>query len=101
MITKETATKIAWTHQQIEDSNKLISDMAEVLKNDEEKTEPALYNAFGEKKGLQLGVPSGKGSHRIFDVNAALSVKIIEEHIKSKEKRLEELMAIATIELKG
>lgn len=46
-----------------------------------------------------LGVPSGDNSHRLFDVNAALSIKIIENHIQEKKARLVELMAIAKIEL--
>lgn len=101
MITKETACKIWACHEEIEKSEKLIKDMAEVLQQDKEKTFPNLYNAFGERKGLQLGVPSGSNGHRIYDVNADLSVKIIEKHIEEKNKRLVELMAIAKIELRN
>lgn len=99
MITKETAAKIYFCHEQIENCKKLISDMAETLKIDSEKETPQLSNAFGEKAGLQLGVPSGMGSHRLFGVNAELAVKIIEKHIEEKTIRLNELMAIAKIEL--
>lgn len=99
MITKETAVKIWSAHEEIEKSEKLISDMSESLKNDREKKTPTLSNAFGERVGLQLGVPSGDNGHRIFNVNPELSVLIIENHIKEKKKRLEELMAIAKIEL--
>ena len=84
---------------EIEKSQKLINDMAEVLSRDSEKQAPTLNNAFGEKKGLMLGVPSGNDSHRLFDVNADLSIKIIEKHIEEKQARLIELMAIAKIEL--
>ena len=99
MITKETAAKIYFCHEQIENCNKLINDMAEVLKKDIDKTTPQFHNAFGEKVGLQLGVPSGSDSYRIFGVNAELSIKIIEKHIEEKTTRLNELMAIAKIEL--
>lgn len=101
MITKETAVKIAYCHDEIEKCHKLIKDMAEVLAKDKEKSRPTLPNAFGENVGLQLGVPSGDSSYRIFSVNAELSVKIIETHIEEKTKRLAELMAIASIELKS
>lgn len=101
MITKETCVKIYNCHQEIENSKKLIEDMAQLLKDDEEKQNPTLYNAFGERKGLELGVPSGKGSHRIFNVSPLLAVKVIEDHISAQSKRLEELEAIAKIELYG
>jgi|688.fasta_scaffold1105147_1 hypothetical protein len=101
MITKETAVKIWSCHNEIENSEKLISDMAKILSDDKEKNTPSLHNAFGERVGLQLGIPSGSNSHRLFDVNIELSVKIIEKHIEEKRKRLEELMAIATIELRA
>lgn len=99
MITKETAVKIAFCHEQIENCQKIINDMAEILKQDAEKTTPRLNNAFGEKVGLELGVPSGNSGHRIFGVNTELGIKIIQSHVEEKKKRLEELMAIATIEL--
>lgn len=101
MITKETAVKIWNCHNEIENAEKIISDMAETLKQDGEKKAPTLYNAFGERCGLQLSVPSGSDSHRLFGVNTELGVKIIEKHIQEKKKRLEELMAIAKIELKA
>ena len=99
MITKETAVKIAFCHEQIENCQKIINDMAEVLKKDSEKQTPKLHNAFGEKVGLELGVPSGDSSYRIFGVNTELGIKIIQSHVEEKKKRLVELMAIATIEL--
>jgi hypothetical protein len=101
MITKETAMRIVWTYQELENSQKLIDDMAERLAKDADKTYPNLYNAFGERKGLKLGVPSGDNGHQLFDVNADLAVKIIEKHIEDKQDRLRELMALATIELKA
>lgn len=99
MITKETAVKIWSCHEGIENAQKLINDMAEVLKANSEKTAPRLSNAFGDRVGLQLGVPSGESSHRIFNVNPDLAIQIIEKHIEEQQQRLTELMAIAKIEL--
>jgi hypothetical protein len=101
MITKETCVKIWNCHNEIEKSKKLIEDMAKVLSNDESKKAPTLDNAFGERRGLQMGVPSGNDSHYLYNVNIDLGVKIIEAHIKQNEERLIELMAIAKIELNG
>lgn len=100
MITKETCVKIWQAYNEIENAQKLLQDMAEILKKDHEKS-PNLYNAFGERRGLQLGVPSGSDSHRLYNVSPTLSVAIIEEHIEINKKKLEELKAIAKIELYG
>lgn len=99
MITKETCVKIWNTHNEIEKCHKLIADMSEIVKKDKEKGTVHLSDAFGNKRGLQLGVPSRDNSHRIFDVNMDLSLKIIETHIKEQELRLVELMTIAKLEL--
>lgn len=99
MITKETAVKIWNCHNEIESAQKIIDDMAKLLAEDKEKKAPTLHNAFGERVGLQLGIPSGNDSHRIFGVNAEMGTKIIFQHIEEKKRRLEELMAIARIEL--
>lgn len=99
MITKETCVKIYNCYEQIENANELMANLAKIVKEDGEKQRPMLYNAFGERKGLQLGVPSGDSSHYLYDVNTDLGVKIIEAHKKQYEERLVELMAIAKIEL--
>ncbi len=98
MITKETAAKIYNCHQEIENTQKLLTDMKKAIS----KTgETKLQDAFGGRKGLQLGVPSGDTGHRLYDVSPALAVDVIEGHRQAKEKELLELRAIALIELKG
>jgi hypothetical protein len=99
MITKETCVKIFNCHNEIEKAENLIKEMRDKLSQDKEKTIPTFENAFGEKRGLQLGVPSGHSSHWLYNVSFELSIKIIEDHIVANKKRLEELMAIAKIEL--
>jgi len=102
MITKETCVKIWHCHNEIEKSQELISTLAESLKNDAEKKSPTLHDAFGEKAGLQLGVPIfGSSGHSLYGVPIELGLKVIEKHIEAKRHRLEELMAIAKIELNG
>lgn len=96
MITKETARKIHNCHQQIENGKKLIEDMKEAL---ESSGEPKLEDAFGGRRDLELGVPSGRSAHRIFGVRFDLGVKIIKEHIKDQRKKLKKLKGVAELEI--
>jgi len=99
MITKETAIKIWNCYNEIESAEKVKADMNESkLKYPEEQ--PSLRNAFGERSGLQLGVPSGSDSHRMFSVKAELALKIVEQHILDQKTRLEELNKVALREIK-
>ena len=62
--------------------------------------EVKLDDAFGDRRDLQLGVPTGRSSgHQIFGVRFDLGVKIIKEHIKDQKKKLKELKGIAELEL--
>jgi demethoxyubiquinone hydroxylase (CLK1/Coq7/Cat5 family) len=99
MITKETAVKIWHCYNEIESAEKILTDLAESLKKSPDEA-PTLSNAFGERCGLQLGVPSGNAGQRIFGVNTEMGVKVIEQHIQDKKKRLEEFRAIAHLEMK-
>lgn len=99
MISKETCVKIWNCWNEIDSAKKLIEGMAEAIKEDKEKRPPTIHNAFGERCGLELGVPVGRDGHRIYGVNTSLGIKIIEQHISDQERRLDELMAIAKIEL--
>ncbi len=98
MISKETARKIFNCHGEIEKSNGLISAMKEAIK---EEGTTDLKDNFGDRRGLQLGIPSGQSGHTLYNVPVEISIKVIEAHIEQKERQLKELMAIATIELKG
>lgn len=100
MITKETAVKIWNCYNEIESAEKIISDLAESSKKSPDEP-PSLRNAFGDRCGLQLGVPCGSDSHRLFGVNLEMSIKIVQQHIDEKHRRLEELKAIAMLELKA
>lgn len=99
MITKETVVKIWNCYNEIESAEKLMEEMAESLRKRPDEV-PSLRNAFGDRCGLQLGVPSGNDSQRIFGVNTEMGVKIILNHIAEKKQRLEELRTIAMSELK-
>ena len=98
MISKETCRQIWSCYDAIEKGHKLISDMKIEL---ERTGDERIIDAFGRKKGLELGVPSGDSGHRIFNVRIDLGIQIIEANIKDNEAELERLNSIAIIELKG
>lgn len=98
MITKETARRIYNAYSEIENCDKLMKDMKEAL---EKNGEPKLQDSFGNRRGLQLGVPCGNDAHRLFNVPTDLAVTIIEAHRVNHEDLLKELRGIAIIELKG
>ena len=99
MLSKEICVKIWNAYQQVENGKKLIEEMEEVLRNNKDLKEPCFRNAFGERVGLELGVPSGRDSSRIFGLSNVLGKKIIKEHVRNSKKRLKELMKEAEFEL--
>lgn len=97
MITKETCVKIWNCWNEIDNANELISSLNKGIK---ETNTPTIHNAFGERVGLQLGIPSGSDSRRLYNVPLELSIKIILAHIEEQKRKLRELEAICLIELK-
>lgn len=98
MITKQTAYEICLAFNEIEHGEQLLADLEQLRK---EGKEPNIRDVFGRPRGLQLGVPSGKDSHRIFDVSPVMGVAIIKTHIEAKRQELTVLNERAGIELKG
>ena len=83
MISEETAVDIAFAYREIEVAKELL---AKIEEETSKHREPDIRDAFGRPVGgLQLGVPSGPGSHRIFNLPWHLARPIIQAHIASKE----------------
>ena len=100
MITQETAARIWECYREIQSAKKLLEDMAKAEKDYKfEPYEQKLKDAFGRKKDLQLGVPSGETSHRLFNVSSSLAVPVINAHIANKKAELFEANEQARIEL--
>ena len=105
MLTSETIERIWHCMREIEAGNKLLADMEEVGRQDEKrwegksKTEPTLKDAFGRRRHLELGVPSGENGHRIFQVSPILAGHIIRAHIANKTAELAEANELARLEL--
>ena len=102
MITQETCSAIWSAYREIEAGEKLLADMkAEREKPffEGDKFAPTLRDAFGRKKHLQMGIPSGENCHRIFDVNPELAESVIRAHIAKKKVELVEANERARMEL--
>lgn len=98
MISKQIATDIAVAHHEIEAAELLLADIERVMERSE-ITRKDIRDVFGRRQnGLQLGVPSGESSHRLFDVPWKMAKPIISAHIANQRTLVELLSAQALIE---
>lgn len=97
MITRDTAMDIALAYREIETAEKLLADVTEARNR---HVTPDIRDAFGRHQdGLQLGVPSGNMSQRMFNVPWSIVKPVIETHIAHHKARLAVLSAKASEEL--
>lgn len=61
--------------------------------------DPNPRDPFGRQRNLQLGIPSGEHSQRLFDVAPRLAISVIRAHIAEKQRELAEANEQARIEL--
>ncbi len=101
MISKEICEKIWHCHREIECSEKLLADIKETIQKAKcADNPPALKDHFGYRhQTLQLGVPSGESSHRLYALSFALAEPIIRAHIAHKQAELAEMNEMARLEL--
>lgn len=101
MITQETAGQIWECYREIAAGEKLLADMEEQREqyHGRDEFQPTLKDAFGRRRTLQLGVPSGESAHRIFGVSATLGESVIRAHIANKRAELVTFNEQARIEL--
>lgn len=97
MISLETVKEMALTYREIEASEKLLADIDAASRS---------YNAedirdvFGRVQGnIELGVPSGENSKRIFRLQWSLAKPVIEAHIAHCKTQLTILNEKAKSEL--
>lgn len=95
-VSAHTAMQIACAYREIETAEKLLSDIADVATPREA---PDIRDAFGRRaRGLELGVPSGETSRRLFDVPWTLAKPIIEAHIAHQRAIVRALSETARVE---
>lgn len=97
MITSETARQIALAYREVETAKKLLDDVREAM---DTHSPTDIRDVFGRRQvGLQLGVPSGRDGHRLFDVPYSLAVPVIGTHIAHHQARIAVLSEQALIEM--
>lgn len=97
LISKDTATDIAMAYREVEVAERLLADVREAA----DRFQPTdIRDAFGRAvHGLQLGVPNGRDSTRLFNVPYSLAVPIIEAHIAEHRARISALTLKAKAEI--
>jgi len=100
MITAKTIERIWSCQREVSVGKELLEEMKKIEEN--VRHNPAaerMKDAFGRQHNLQLGVPSGRDTHRLLNVSPKLAVSIITAHIANKEAELIEANEQAKIEL--
>ena len=100
-LTSETIETIWHCRREIENSKKLLEDLADAERWGAEKDAPNLKDAFGRQRYFEFGIPSGHNSHRLYRVSPSLAKYVIEAHIAQKQKELAEANIKARMELAG
>ena len=99
MISQETAGRIWNCYREIAAGEKLLEDMAESQSQYRDVRAETLKDAFGDRRHLSLGVPSGDSCRQMFDVAPGLAKSVIKAHIANKRAELAEANEQARIEL--
>lgn len=103
MIKQETCAEIWKCYREIETATKLLAELTNQIRKNAEAEDkadsPPFEDAFGRKRYLELGVPSGPDSRRLYEVPNELGVLVIEGYITSQQKELVELQAKAATEI--
>lgn len=98
-ITKKTATDIALAYREIEAGEELLAKVDEALKS---RGDVDIRDAFGRRVGgLELGVPSGDRTTRMFNVPWPFARPIIAAHIEQQRQLIAALTEQAVIESAG
>jgi hypothetical protein len=98
MISKDTATRIAFAYREVETAEALLERISKALAD---RSQPDLRDAFGRQRGLQLGVPTSETGHTLFDVPWNLAKPIIEHHIATQKAIIATLTETALTEAKA
>lgn len=96
-ISKQTAMDIALAYREVEAAETLLAEITEAISK---RQSPDIRDAFGRHcDGLELGVPTGRSSRRIFNVPWPMAKPIIETHIAQQRAVIAALSEKARIEI--
>lgn len=96
-ISHQTALDIACAYREIETAEELLKGLKEAKSRFET---PDIRDVFGRPHGgLQLGVPSGNNSQRLFNLPWSIAIPVIELHIATQRAAIETLCQQARLEL--
>jgi hypothetical protein len=99
-ITKKTCEEIWHCYREIETAEQLLIDVENVTADVRHKhDEPKLKDVFGNRRDLELGLPTGENSKRLFRVPWTIAKYVIEAHVAAKKKELAECQIKAKMEL--
>lgn len=98
-VSKETAMAIAFAYREVEAAEKLLTEIGDIA---DRHTDIDIRDAFGRQQhGLQLGVPNGSNSQRLFHVPWSLAKPVIEAHIANQRAIIAVMSETARIEASG
>lgn len=100
MLTKQTASAIAWMYREIEEGEALLAEVEREMEKHETRPgfsgepEPA-------RRYCQFGWPTGTdgSGHRLFRVEPKMARAIITAHVADRKAELEKLNAQAQVEV--
>lgn len=99
IISKQTATDIAFAYREVESAEGLLKQIEDAMSRRETVD---IRDAFGRSQdGLQLGVPTGATGHRLFNVPWRLARPILEAHIAGQLAIIRALTEKARGEIEG
>ena len=104
MIDMELASAIWHCHREIAAAEELLKKIEEEekrLERDQDARPATLRDAFGRRRVLQLGIPSGESGHRLFDVATELAKSVIRAHAANKQAELVRLNEQAWIAIES
>lgn len=96
MLSKDTAGRIWNAYNEIEKGEKLLLEMEDLAKKYVVPPNPT--DSFGDRRDLQLGIPSSNTSRTLLNVRPDLAMVIIRAHVAEKKGVLVTLNAQAAIE---
>jgi hypothetical protein len=98
-VSKQTATDIACAYREVEVAEDLLKIITESLKA---RSVPDIRDGFGRPlPGLQLGVPLGDNSQRLFNVPWSICEPILKLHITQNLTKIAVLTEQAKAEAAG